>query len=205
MIVTTFSPPNTMKLKIKNPEIRKVVQGETLEFPKYATQIINLANSNAQGTRPQVVGQLSDLIQEFGGGSLKEWEEWYTKKKPDGVEQAVARIYPMILKFREVIQEIDEDMVRTWAKDLIITKTYTGLRFQEAILAKVAEKVSGTYRLSTPAEESRGIDGFINDRPVSIKPSTYKVKILSEEIEQPIIFYDKRSDGISMELPEEFR
>ncbi len=29
------------------------------EFPKYTTQLMNLANLNAQGTRPKVVGQLS--------------------------------------------------------------------------------------------------------------------------------------------------
>lgn len=193
-----------MKAKIRNAEIQEIVRGESLQFPKYATQLINLANSNAQGTRPRVVGQLSDLIQEFGSGTLKDWEQWYIQKKPGGIDEAVARIYPMIEKFREVIKEIDEEMVRSWAEDLIITKTYTGLKFQEAILAKVAEKASGTYRLSTPAEESRGIDGFIDDRAVSIKPSTYKAKILSEEIDQPIIFYDKKSDGITIELPQEF-
>ena len=149
------------------------------------------------------MGQLSDLIQEFGDGTLNDWEQWYTQKKPEGIDEAVARIYPMIKKFREVIQEIDEEMVRSWAEDLIITKTYTGLKFQEAILAKVAEKASGTYRLATSAEESRGIDGFIDDREVSIKPSTYRAKILSEEIDHPIIFYTKKSDGITIELPQE--
>ena len=41
--------------KIKN------ITGETKTFPKYTTQIINLANQNAQGTRPQVVGKMSNL------------------------------------------------------------------------------------------------------------------------------------------------
>lgn len=34
------------------------------EFPRYTTQILNLANQDAQGTRPRVVGQLSELIKE---------------------------------------------------------------------------------------------------------------------------------------------
>ncbi len=41
-----------------------------LEFPKYTTQLMNLANQNSQGTRPKVVGQMSDLIQEFDGKKI---------------------------------------------------------------------------------------------------------------------------------------
>jgi hypothetical protein len=36
-----------------------------------------LANQNAQGTRPKVVGQMSELIKEFPGKDVAEWEEWY--------------------------------------------------------------------------------------------------------------------------------
>ncbi|WP_423819194.1 MjaI family restriction endonuclease [Salinimicrobium sp. TIG7-5_MAKvit] len=191
-----------MKVKIKNAELHQIIKGDSIDFPKYATQLINLANSNAQGTRPRVVGQMSDLIQEFGPGTIEEWEEWYGDKKPDGVENAVARIFPMVENLKVAIAKIDESMVRQWVEDLVITKTYLGLRFQEAILSKVAEPKSQSYRLATPEEEARGIDGFINDEPVSIKPITYKVKNLSEEITFPIIFYDKKKDGITIEIPD---
>jgi len=59
-----------MKVKLTNKEIRESLNIETPEFPKYVTQIINLANQNAQGTRPNVVGQLSDLIQHFTGKNI---------------------------------------------------------------------------------------------------------------------------------------
>jgi len=59
--------------KIKNTEIYNDVVGSAPEFPKYSTQLMNLANQNAQGTRPRVVGQMSDLIQEFPGSTLDEW------------------------------------------------------------------------------------------------------------------------------------
>ncbi|HII38851.1 TPA: MjaI family restriction endonuclease, partial [Candidatus Micrarchaeota archaeon] len=49
---------------LKNSELVAEISEEAKEFPKYTTQIINLANQNAQGTRPKVVGQLSELIQE---------------------------------------------------------------------------------------------------------------------------------------------
>lgn len=63
------------KVKIKNEEVTQLLDAEVVSFPKYATQLINLANQNAQGTRPEVVGQMSDLIQEFKGRKLREWEE----------------------------------------------------------------------------------------------------------------------------------
>jgi len=55
------------KLKLQNSEIEKLSNASQYDFPKYATQFINLINSNAQGTRPNVVGQMSELIQEFDG------------------------------------------------------------------------------------------------------------------------------------------
>ena len=61
------------QIKISNNEIKQLMGIESFEFPKYTTQIINLANQNAQGTRPAVVGQMSDLIQEFSGQTIEEW------------------------------------------------------------------------------------------------------------------------------------
>ncbi len=63
-----------MRLKLKNNEIQEIIKGEIIEFPKYSTQLMNLANQNSQGTRPKVVGQLSDLIQEFDGNKIEDWE-----------------------------------------------------------------------------------------------------------------------------------
>ena len=51
-----------MKLKLSNKQIKEMLEVESIEFPKYTSQIMNLANQNSQGTRPKVVGQLSELI-----------------------------------------------------------------------------------------------------------------------------------------------
>ncbi|MEG1540091.1 MAG: MjaI family restriction endonuclease, partial [Muribaculaceae bacterium] len=65
-----------MKLHISNKEVLELLSNEKIYYAKYSTQIMNLANQNAQGTRPSVVGQMSDLIQEFGDGTLSEWADW---------------------------------------------------------------------------------------------------------------------------------
>lgn len=187
------------KTKISNSELQSSLSGKTYNFPKYTTQIMNLANSNAQGTRPKVVGQMSDLIQEFPGNNIKEWEEWYLEKHPEAINNATSKILNMIQEFQNIIGSIDENMIKEWVEELVIVKTYSGLKFQDAILKKVADETKSAYRLANPEEESKGIDGYINDTAISIKPITYKTKNLSENIEVPIIFYDKKKDGISIE------
>ncbi|MFN3787022.1 MjaI family restriction endonuclease [Sulfurihydrogenibium azorense] len=193
-----------MEFKIENEEIRELMNIQGAEFPKYATQIINLASQNAQATRPKVVGKMSELIKEFTGKTLEDWEIFYTKKYPQGIEDATQKILEMIKNFKNVINEINEDMVKQWVKDLVIVKTFIGLKFQEAIIKKVALEFKKQYRLATPEEESKGIDGYIGDIPISIKPITYKTKSqLSENIKVDIIFYKKEKDGIKIIIQED--
>ncbi len=193
-----------MEFKIRVEEIRRLMEIEGPKFPKYATQIINLANQNAQATRPKVVGQMSELIKEFTGRTLEEWEEWYLKRYPDSIDKATKKILEMIENFKEVINQIDENMIRQWVRDLVIVKTFIGLRFQEAVLKKIAEKFNTYYKLSGPEEESKGIDGYIGGIPISLKPTTYKSKnLLTEKLVGYIIYYEKQKDGLKIIVPEE--
>jgi hypothetical protein len=59
------------------------------------------------------------------------------------------------------------------------------------------------YRQAEPDEESKGIDGYIGNTPVSIKPHTYEVKAsLPENIEVKIVYYKKIDDGIEVDYGE---
>jgi hypothetical protein len=186
--------------KIKNSELVEEIVGEAKQFPKYTTQIINLANQNSQGTRPKVVGQLSDLIQECPHKEYSKWKEWYLTKNKNAINDATEKIFPMVEELKKAINLINKSMVKKWVEDLVLDKTFIGLRFQEAILKRVGENKKEVYRLSKPEEESKGIDGFIGKTPVSIKPITYKTKsMLNEKIEVKIIYYDKKKDGINVD------
>lgn len=192
-----------MKLKILNSEVQELLSGKTYSYPKYATQIMNLANQNAQGTRAKIVGQMSDLIQEFEGTALSEWEKWYLESHPDAIDNATEKVYAMVTLFKEAILKIDKDTVREWIEELVVVKTFSGLKFQEAILKKISHHFKKTYRLAIPDEESKGIDGFIGDKPISIKPITYKTKMgLNEVIKVPIVYYDKKKSEIVIEFDE---
>ena len=144
---------------------------------------------------------MSDLIQQFPGRTIQEWEQWYTQKHPKAIQEATRKVYEMVENFKEVILKIDEDMAKDWVRDLVVLKTFTGLRFQEAILKKVSECLQTNCRRSTAEEESKGIDGYIGDTPVSIKPHTYKAQSLSisEQIDVSIIYYDKKKTGLTIE------
>lgn len=88
-----------MKIKIPNAEVQHLLTEKEISFPKYTTQLMNLANSNAQGTRPKIVGQMSDLIQEFDGKTFEEWAVWYQARYPDAIENATDRVSEMIESF----------------------------------------------------------------------------------------------------------
>ncbi len=192
-----------MIIKIKNKEIRECLNIETPEFPKYATQILNLANQNSQGTRPKVVGQMSELIQQFRGKTVQEWEEWYLKKHPEAISNATKKILEMVKNLKISTDKIDQKMTKKWVKELVIIQTFLGLKFQEAVLKKIAGKLKTTYRLAAVNEESKGIDGYIGNTPVSIKPETYGTKsYLPEKIETKIIFYKKIKDGLEIDFSE---
>jgi len=189
-----------MLIKIKNEELIKELIGEIKNFPLYTTQLINLANQNAQGTRPRVVGQLTELIKECPERTYEGWKKWYLSKYPNAIENATEKINEMMNNLKSAIKSIDKSMIKKWVEDLVLEKTFIGLRFQEAILKKVASVQNTNYRLAEAKEESQGIDGFIGDIPVSIKPITYKTKdALREKIKAKIIFYNKTKSGLEID------
>ncbi len=188
-----------MKKKISVKAIEDAVGAPQFEFPKYTTQVINLVNGNVGGTRPKIVGQMSELIQEFPGQTIQEWITWYNDQQPDAVDKATDRIYEMYQAMQQAFTQIDKTLIRKWVEDLVYTKTFCGLKFQEAILKYVADELNVDYRLATVEEEAQNVDGFINGKPVQIKSSTYTLKNTGEVIEVPIVFYEKKKDGIVIE------
>lgn len=194
-----------MEIKLKSEEIREYLNVPSYEFPKYTTQLMNLANQNSQATRPRNVGQMTELIQEYPGKSFEEWAAWYQEQYPDAIDDATEKIISMIESFKEANVKIDRNMVKSWVEDLVLVKTFTGLKFQEAILKKLAEIRGCDYRLAEPYEESQGIDGFVGEEAYSVKPNTYNtLPSLHESIDVKIIFYEKKNDGsVVFEIPEE--
>lgn len=198
-----------MKLIIRNEAIRQLNETENvgISFPKYTSQLVNWVNQNAQGTRPKMVGQLSELFPEFQSETdkvtLENWKSWYLKKYPHAIQEATDRIFAQVENLREAIKLVDRPLVERWVEDLIINKTYNGLYVQKAILAALAEKQNKKFRLAHPDEEAKGIDGYVGGTPYSIKPDTYKTMgRLSEKINVKMIYYKKTKTGLTVEVEE---
>ena len=194
-----------MQYTIKNEDIQYYNNTINYAFPKYTTQLINWANQNAQGTRPRVVGQMSDLIPEFmetgREKTIASWSEWYQKQYPDAIDTATDKIWDQMINLQEAIQKIDKNMVREWVKDLIFNKTFNGMYLQKAILLSLADRLHLPFRPSTPYEEAQGIDGYVGDTAYSVKPMTYKtMNRLQETIDARMIFYEKTSTGLRVEV-----
>lgn len=208
---------------IKREELIRILDVPEVEFEKYVSPLINLANNFAQATRPRAVGQMSELIKEFQRAYPEEewtfdnWKNFYLSKEvvpgvtgKDAIDMAVKRIEQKIEEMRRALDGVDEVAIREWVEDLVLAKTFWGLMIQRPILSKLAELFSGdsaNYRLSTPEEEAKGIDGFIMIRgeefPVSIKGVSYKQeRHLGERIDAPIVYYKKTKSGLRVDYSE---
>ncbi len=99
------------EIKLKVHEKFNEIIGEIKDFPKYTTQIMNIANQNAQGTRPEVVGQMSELINKCPEKNFKSWKEWYLKNYPDAIKKAAIKVKSMVDNMKEAIKLIDDKMV----------------------------------------------------------------------------------------------
>ena len=194
-----------MKIKLKRDEIREYLDVPEYEFPKYTRPLMNLANQHSRATRPENVGQMTDLIQECPGNIFEEWAEWYEEKYPDTIDKATDKIVAMLENHNEASLKIDRSIVRLWVKDLVLGKSFTGLKFQAAILKRLAKIKGCDYRLAEPHEESKGIDGFVGEEAYSVKPKSFNpLPNLPISIEVKIIRYDKKDDGsVVFKIPED--
>ena len=169
-------------------------------FPKYTTQLMNLANQTAQGTRPKVVGQMSELFPQYRRStekpSVEGWEQWYREQNPEAIERATDKICGQMDSLKEAIRLIDRDMIRDWVEDLVVNKTYQGLYYQQLILEEIAAERGESWRLATPEEEAQGVDGYVGEEAYSVKPSTYKsMDRLPETLRGKMVFYRKNAAG----------
>lgn len=195
------------EFRISEEERERLVAEDVEEFPydtpKYTTYLLNPAINLSQSNRPEVVGQMSDIIEEFRGeypeGTFEDWVEFYFEEY-DGeerLEESAEKAYPMVEKMREAFEQIDEEMTRRYIRDLVLFKTYEGFDIQEAILRKLGDKFEEDVRRATASEESRGIDGYIGDQAVQIKPITHKDN-LQESFDAPVVYYDENKSNKAM-------
>jgi len=197
------------EFRISAEEREQLVAEEVEEFPvdtpKYTTYLLNPAINLSQSNRPEVVGQMSEIIEEFRDecpdGTFQDWIEFYFEEY-DGerrLEEATQKAFPMVKRMKEAFEEIDKEMTHNYLRDLVLFKTYEGFDIQETIFRKLGEIYETEVRQATAEDESKGIDGYLNGQPISIKPVTYKDN-LQEGIDAPIVYYDENKTNKAMSI-----
>lgn len=176
------------------------ITGEEREFPKYTRLIINQANQTSQATRPHTVGKMSELINEPEERTYEDWKQWYMENHGEKLDEATEKCWNMIQNMQKAIQKIDKKMVREWIEELVIDNTAEGLIIQQTILQKLASIQDKEWKKATSKEESKNIDGYIGNQPISIKSVSYLSKdpTTRENIDIPIIFYEKTNSKLKI-------
>jgi thermostable 8-oxoguanine DNA glycosylase len=183
--------------RIHNEYYRKISQREEIS-KDLKKGIYRFSNATSP---PRVIGQMSDLIQEFDGRTIEQWAVWYQQRHPDAVTESTRLIRSKLSEFKNVLDKISDQMIELWVKDLVLVKTFIGLKFQEAILKKVAQSIGLNYTIASPEQEARGVDGAIGNVEVSIKPASWKDQVIQREALQGVlIYYQKTDDGLEVEF-----
>lgn len=165
-------------------------------FPLYTATLLNLACNTFQANRRSNVGFVSELFQAYKQTEItptcETWKTYYKNAVPDGVERCAEKTWEGVQKFRKALESLKKEDCTRYANDLLINKTFEGLAIQEAILDAIAAENGTVHSKHVLAEDEQvGIDGYIGDLPVSIKPESYKQSLSKDTIEAPIVFYKK--------------
>jgi hypothetical protein len=190
-----------VKLTLSSNEVRELLDIPALELPKYTSTLINLANRISRGTVPKAVGQMTELVVDSKKREWSEWEAWYRERHPGTLEKATTKVLEMLQNLKQAIDGITPEMVEKWVRDLVVVKSFIGIRVQEAIIKRVAQELGYPHTPASRQDEAKNIDAYIGGKPVSVKPKTYKLQAaMPEELPETVIYYEKRGSRIVIEF-----
>ena len=92
---------------------------------------------------------------------------------------------------KNAINNVTDEDLTEYYDDLMFNKTFVGLYVQDKILKDIAKDKRAIYKKASSDDESKGIDGYIDDIPYSVKSETYKTSAAknSEKIDATMVYY----------------
>jgi hypothetical protein len=171
----TLSEKDMKNILGQNVSIRKILKKKDIGYPTYYYGLINTANKTTGATRSCNVGKMHSLIKELNPKSLPDWKRKHSKLYPDAFSIVRGKILSYLSSIGiqdSVIQEEYSFYVDEFINNLLFEQTYSGLKIQEIIIRKVSSMMRKSYHWSAGSDDSKGIDGYIGDIPVSIKPKS---------------------------------
>jgi len=161
-----------IKLTAKN--YRGVVHRQRREWPKYSTQLLNVAGQNCKVFDVKKVGSAKETWLEMRSqgirGTFENWCNFYNSKPfVHNIPAQAQKLYEMIQKMQ--VGGITLEMCEDYIKEVIYNKTHMGMAGEEMAVEAVGQHLGKTVRFSTAEEESQGIDGWVGEIPVQVKPN----------------------------------
>ena len=196
-----------IKLTAKNYDT--IIQRQRRTWPKYSTQLMNIASQNCKATSPKNVGSMKELWLQMRHagirGTLENWTNFYNQQKgQDTLTIAGQKIYDMLIKMS--IHNITIDMAIEYVKEVVYNKTQMGLGGEEMAVQVVADYYNAPYKFSTAEEETAGIDAWIGDYPVQVKPhdSVFKAHVHNHADMHNVLFvtYETKKQVCYIHNPE---
>ena len=166
---------------------RNLLKRDDIKYPLYIEPLINTIDDKSRACHSSNVGKLHIMIKQRQFRNVGEWRRWYCKKRPGDIERAIDKVYNAIVtaidggsrhnvKFNCKFRKNMKFYIGKFINNLIIEKTFRGLKIQEALLVKLGQIMKRDYTWSTAKEDSTGIDGHLGLIPISIKPNTCQLK-----------------------------
>ena len=155
-----------IELKVEQDEMA-VLSGETTpNTPNYCSQLLHLANQDLNDSVPQVLSRIRNLERHVNSDRRIDWSGLDKPKMNSSEEDAVKQMMDMLNQLKESLETIDEQTVKHFVHDQLVSDTFLGEKVIESILMKVAVSHNTFYEVA----EKEDFDGYIGTTPVVIKP-----------------------------------
>lgn len=197
-------------IKLTAKHYKGLIQRQRRQWPKYATQLMNVAQQNSQAFRPKYIGPVVETFKRMRDqkipGTLSNWEEYYRQHLGEQrLVEAGKKIHAMLKKMG--IEWIDEEMCIEYSKETAYNKTHMGYGGQEMAVEAVAKHFGKSIRWPTPEEDSaQGIDAWIGETPVQVKPhdSAFKAHVHNHANKEThlVITYENKKQLCYVHNPE---
>jgi hypothetical protein len=157
---------------------KRILEKRKIDYPIGVYNYIDTAIRQKRATIASKVGKVHGMFRGRKFRSLSEYRRIYSSKFPQSIDNAVEEALEDFKRFGLPAKKRREykKYVQFFVEELVIGRSYRGLKIQEVIFIKMADILKQDYRWGTNKEDSSGIDGFIGNIPISVKPNTCQQK-----------------------------
>lgn len=197
-------------IKLTATDFKSVVKRDRSSFPLYTKPILNIATQNSKATQVKNVGSMKEQWTSFlesGGRSVEDWERWYYDNGGEQkLQKATDKLFEMLNKMPLDHKIFTRELAQEYILDLVINKTHYGMSGEYHAVLAAAQYFGMKYRFSTAEEESQGIDAWIGDYPVQVKPhdsvTMHHVRNGADTEKTLVITYEAKKDRCFLHNPE---